>query len=292
MSNSLFRLLKLAENVYDSGDESAIKTMEAQFNSFAKKYCVAHYRPHNDGKTPNPWRKQMDYAPWENSPYYGSIAEFMEKFPGGIADWRKWREKTKKERNQAWSEGPTKGEMGLKKASIQKRMKRVEELTGIKKMAKNDLREELANLEHEQWMKWAKDILKSEDISEDRAKRWKDECFKPYEKLSEKMKGFDREWADKVIKIVKKYGDLEKEAHYVPIGQDDVKKFEKEPLLYSNEGLKETESVEEFKEKRKSWRENDAKDTAKDAVKEFLDYWKLLMKVPERRKKRKGGRKK
>jgi hypothetical protein len=292
MSNSLFRLLKLAENVYDSGDESAIKTMEAQFNSFAKKYCVAHYRPHNDGKTPNPWRKQMDYAPWENSPYYGSIAEFMEKFPGGIADWRKWREKTKKERNQAWSEGPTKGEMGLKKASIQKRMKRVEELTGIKKLAKNDLREELANLEHEQWMKWAKDILKSEDISEDRAKRWEDECFKPYEKLSEKMKGFDREWADKVIKIVKKYGDLEKEAHYVPIGQDDVKKFEKEPLLYSNEGLKETESVEEFKEKRKSWRENDAKDTAKNAVKEFIDYWKLLMKVPERRKKRKGGRKK
>lgn len=348
---SLYRLLKMAEAVCDSGDETAIKQMEAQFNGYVKKYCVAHYRPHNDGRTPNPWRRNMDYAPWENSPYYGSIAEFLEKFPGGIADWRKWREKTKKERNQAWSEGPTKGEMGLKKASIQERMKRINELTGIEKVAKGDLREELADLEHEQWMKWAKDILKSEDISKDRAKRWKKECFKPYDKLSEEMKDFDREWADKVLKIVEKHKGVEKKAsnqvvvyisralsiperylnmltdlqlkdikilvdlgkikeargkyteyqiqnsrtkkaHYVPVGPDDVKKLEKEPHLYSDEGLEENKSIEEFREKTKSWRENSASDMAKDSVKEFLDYWKLLLKVPERRKKGRGGRRK
>lgn len=208
MSNSFYRLLKLADVAYDSEDVKAIRIVEAQFNAYAKKYCVAHYRPHNNGNTPNPWRKQMDYASWENSPYYGSISEFMEKFPGGIPDWRQWREKIKKERNQMWSEGPTKGETGLKKASRQERMKRVMDLTGISK-----------------------------------------------------------------------------NAHYVLEGPDDVEKFEKEPLLYSNEGLEKTKSVEEFKEKRKNWREQDAKDMSKDVVREFINYWKLLMKVPERRKK-------
>jgi len=72
-------------------------------------------------------------------------------------------------------------------------------------IAKNKkLIEELAELEHEQWMKWAKDILKSEDISEDRAKRWKDESFKSYKDLSEEQKEMDREWAKKVLKIVNK----------------------------------------------------------------------------------------
>ncbi len=68
-----------------------------------------------------------------------------------------------------------------------------------------DLIEELAELEHKQWWDWAKDILKSEDITEERAKRWKENSFKPYKDLSEEQKDMDREWAEKVLKIVKKY---------------------------------------------------------------------------------------
>ena len=35
-----------------------------------------------------------------------------------------------------------------------------------------------------------------------RIKRWKEECFKPYEDLSDEMKEFDRIWARKALKIV------------------------------------------------------------------------------------------
>ena len=65
--------------------------------------------------------------------------------------------------------------------------------------------EELAELEHQQWWDWAKDILKTEDITEERAKRWKKNSFKPYKDLSEEQKDKDREWAEKVLKIVNKY---------------------------------------------------------------------------------------
>lgn len=68
-----------------------------------------------------------------------------------------------------------------------------------------DLREKLSELEHEQWMKWAKTVLKEEEISEKREKRWKKD-FVPYKDLPEETKDFDREWADKVIKIIESLG--------------------------------------------------------------------------------------
>jgi len=65
----------------------------------------------------------------------------------------------------------------------------------------NDLREKLADLEHKQWKHWAKGILKEENISKERERRWEKD-FVSYKDLPEKTKDFDREWADKVIKIV------------------------------------------------------------------------------------------
>ncbi len=70
---------------------------------------------------------------------------------------------------------------------------------------KKELIEELSNLEHKQWMLWAKDILKSEDISEEREDRWEEDSFDSYKNLSEKQKDMDREWAEKVYDVVKKY---------------------------------------------------------------------------------------
>ena len=29
----------------------------------------------------------LDYSPEEESPYFGSVGEFLEKYPGGIGDW-------------------------------------------------------------------------------------------------------------------------------------------------------------------------------------------------------------
>ena len=69
------------------------------------------------------------------------------------------------------------------------------------------LLEEISELEHEQWMHWAKEILKEEDISEERAKRWKKD-FKDYKDLPEDVKEFDREYAEEVIKKLKEKGLL------------------------------------------------------------------------------------
>jgi hypothetical protein len=77
---------------------------------------------------------------------------------------------------------------------------------------KNKIREELSELEHDQWMKWSKDIANEEDISKDRLDRWKKDWV-DYKKLDEKTKDFDREWADKVINIIEKH--LGKEYEYI-----------------------------------------------------------------------------
>ncbi len=74
----------------------------------------------------------------------------------------------------------------------------------ISENIKKKIIEELAELEHDQWQKWAKDILQSEDITKERADRWKEESFKPYKDLTEEQKDMDREWARKVLKIVNK----------------------------------------------------------------------------------------
>lgn len=74
-----------------------------------------------------------------------------------------------------------------------------------KNIKKKKMIEELEELEHEQWIKWAKDILKTENITEERAKRWEKESFKPYKNLTEEQRDMDREWANKVLKIVNKY---------------------------------------------------------------------------------------
>ena len=56
----------------------------------------------------------------------------------------------------------------------------------------------LADLEHQQWIAWIKNIVDSEKISEDRMVRWAG-LLKDYKKLTEEQKEQDREWAEKII---------------------------------------------------------------------------------------------
>ena len=56
----------------------------------------------------------------------------------------------------------------------------------------------LADLEHQQWMAWSKNIVNSEKISEDRLDRWA-RLWKSYNKLTAEQKEQDREWAEKII---------------------------------------------------------------------------------------------
>lgn len=81
-------------------------------------------------------------------------------------------------------------------------------------MKYNQLREWLSNLEHIQWEHWSKAVGKelhriqalinkgknnlANKMIIDRLVRW-EKNWKPYSKLTEEVKEFDREWADKIL---------------------------------------------------------------------------------------------
>lgn len=71
----------------------------------------------------------------------------------------------------------------------------------MKKVIKNDLLEILASLEHKQWIDWSKQLVKEENISEERVKRW-EKYWIPYNNLPEEIKDLDRKYAKKVINII------------------------------------------------------------------------------------------
>lgn len=60
--------------------------------------------------------------------------------------------------------------------------------------------EEIAKLEHEQWISWSKTIAQTENISDERLKRWK-KLWIPYSELCEEEKEQDRVWARKKVLI-------------------------------------------------------------------------------------------
>jgi len=78
------------------------------------------------------------------------------------------------------------------------------------KLEQKKLREKLAELEHKQWMHWAKNILDTENISKERKRRWK-KYFCDYKDLPEDIKDQDRIWADKVLETFKKLASKDKE---------------------------------------------------------------------------------
>ena len=72
-----------------------------------------------------------------------------------------------------------------------------------KTLTDGEIIELLAELEHEQWMAWAKNLKDTEALSIERLNRWI-HCFKPYSELSEEMKEHDRVWARKALAILRK----------------------------------------------------------------------------------------
>jgi len=88
---------------------------------------------------------------------------------------------------------------------------------------KASIREKLAELEHEQWIYWAKNILETENISKERKGRWQ-RYFCNYKDLPESVKDQDRIWADKVLEIIQEYSIVER-------GDKKMDKIEKESNL-------------------------------------------------------------
>ncbi len=65
-----------------------------------------------------------------------------------------------------------------------------------------DIREQLAELMHNQWMEWSKEIDHTEDLDPARRNRWK-KLWVPYAQLTEMQKDQDRVYADRIIEVVK-----------------------------------------------------------------------------------------
>lgn len=71
------------------------------------------------------------------------------------------------------------------------------------------LREELAELEHRQWMHWSQHVAENNDIPDSLHEKWNGN-WEPYDALDEETKDHDRKWADKVLDILEERGLLEK----------------------------------------------------------------------------------
>lgn len=69
---------------------------------------------------------------------------------------------------------------------------------------KKYLLEKLSELEHEQWLIWAKNILETENISDETKQRWQ-KYFVPYKDLQEDIKTKDRIFAQKSLEIFDEY---------------------------------------------------------------------------------------
>ena len=67
---------------------------------------------------------------------------------------------------------------------------------------RNKLVEEFAEIEHNQWVIWSKEIAKTENISKERLERWK-KLWIPYKDLPEKVKEQDRIYARYVAEKVR-----------------------------------------------------------------------------------------
>lgn len=69
-----------------------------------------------------------------------------------------------------------------------------------------DIVEILAELEHEQWMEWSKNLVATEKrLSMNRIERWK-KLWVPYAELTEEQKEQDRIYARKVLEAIKVEG--------------------------------------------------------------------------------------
>jgi hypothetical protein len=70
-------------------------------------------------------------------------------------------------------------------------------------MKPEELLERLAEVEHEQWVAWARAV--AGEVSPERRARW-ESFYGPYARLSEEAKEQDRAWARRVLAVLREAG--------------------------------------------------------------------------------------
>ena len=113
----------------------------------------------------------------------------------------------------------------------------------MKEKIKEKVLEELAELEHEQWMKWSKTIIDNflkDSLSGTDACKVRDNVlkkhqswlkyWKPYWELSEEVKEEDRIWARKVLIITSKQFE-NKIKELIKKSEEAIEQFKEQPIL-------------------------------------------------------------
>lgn len=67
-----------------------------------------------------------------------------------------------------------------------------------------EIREWLAELEHEQWAYWTRYML--DNLSPENIERWRKQIETSYSELTEKERQSDRKWADATLKFLRSKG--------------------------------------------------------------------------------------
>ncbi len=70
---------------------------------------------------------------------------------------------------------------------------------------KTKILERLADLEHQQWCRWARVLMEAESLSPGRVERWK-AFMVPYEDLPERIKDQDRKEARLIMDVLEGEG--------------------------------------------------------------------------------------
>ena len=86
----------------------------------------------------------------------------------------------------------------------------------FRELAQNELIEELAALEHEQWIEWTRSV--AQDLWPERRKRWQ-EYWVPYNQLPESARDFARKWAQKVLDLLETYKPKPAKTHGIEVIQ-------------------------------------------------------------------------
>jgi glutathione S-transferase len=72
----------------------------------------------------------------------------------------------------------------------------------------------LADIEHRQWISWAKKLIETEpNLSPERVARWQ-KLFCDYKDLSEEWKEYDREWARRILRECRLQLEEDSNAYY------------------------------------------------------------------------------
>lgn len=111
------------------------------------------------------------------------------------------------------------------------------EVKDVDRLAYDQMREELADLEHEQWVHWTEYMLAN--LTPENIARWKGQCLRGYSALTEREKESDRSWADRVLEIIATYTMMDDETFEI-INMDRDRDRDHQPRADSRSGVQVT----------------------------------------------------